>query len=117
MAWMVFAQSLAPAIELSIANVIFSSSLKSQIAHHAPNANVTDIIHAGATGFRAVVDDADLPGVLVAYSNSINRVFYLIASIAALCGVFVWGMGWNDIRRKTTGGDANKAEKAEKASN
>lgn len=109
---MVFAQSLAPAIELSIANVIFSTNLKSQLAHHAPNANATDIIHAGATGFRAIVNKADLPGVLVAYSNSINRVFYLIASIAALCGVFVWGMGWNDIRKKDAGDDANKAEKA-----
>uniref|UniRef100_A0A0L0N955 Putative HC-toxin efflux carrier TOXA n=1 Tax=Tolypocladium ophioglossoides (strain CBS 100239) TaxID=1163406 RepID=A0A0L0N955_TOLOC len=102
MAWMVFAQSLAPAIVLALCNVIFSASLKSQLAHHAPHANAADIVHAGATGFRAIVDPGDLPGILVAYANSIDRVFYLVAAMAALGGVFVWGMGWNDIRKGGT---------------
>jgi hypothetical protein len=121
MAWMVFAQSLAPSIELSLANVIFSSSLKSQLALHAPNANAAEIIHAGATGFRAIVNEDDLPGILLAYANSLNRVFYLIVSIGALCGIWVWGMGWTDIRKKTaataTGDMADKAEKADDKTN
>ena len=117
MAWMVFMQSLAPAIELVIANVIFGTSLRSQLAHHAPKASASDIIHAGATGFRAIVKKDDLPGILVAYSNSLNHVFYLVASMAALCTVWAWGMGWNDIRKKTVPDSAKEIEQVHEKTN
>jgi hypothetical protein len=99
MAFLVFAQSLGPAIALTLYNVIFAASLKSQLAEKVPNMKPQAIIQAGATGFRAIVAENDLPAVLVAYSNSIDRAFYLIAGMAAACGIFVWGMGWHDVRK------------------
>lgn len=100
MSFIVFAQSLGPAVVLTLCNLIFVESLKSQIPLQAPNANAAAIIKAGATGFRAIVDPGDLSQVLVAYANSIDRVFYLVAAMAATCGVVLWGMGWQDIRKK-----------------
>ncbi|EGE01168.1 MFS transporter [Trichophyton equinum CBS 127.97] len=100
MALVIFAQSLGPAIMLVLCNVIFLFSLGSQLYEHAPNANSAAIIKAGATGFRSIVQMEDLPGVLIAYANSIDRVFYLVAAVAAACGAVLWGMGWHDLRKK-----------------
>lgn len=99
-AFVMFSQALGPTVVLTLCNLIFESSLRGQITRYAPKANATAIIDAGATGFRSVVPPADLPGVLVAYSNSIDRVFYLVAALAAACGVVLWGMGWHDLRKK-----------------
>jgi hypothetical protein len=38
-----------------------------------------------------------LVGVLKAYSESVDHVFYLVCVSAA--AAFCWGMGWQDIRK------------------
>lgn len=108
MAFIIFAQSLGPAIVLVLCNVIFSSCLKSQLLEKAPHADAPAIIRAGATGFRAIVQPDDLPGVLAAYANSVDNVFYLVAAVAAGCGIVLWGMGWHDLRKK----DNSKVDKS-----
>ena len=67
MAFMVFTQSLFPAIILSLCNLVLVLGLKSQLPLHAPNADAALVIKAGATNFRDVVDAADLNGVITAY--------------------------------------------------
>ncbi|KAI1077292.1 efflux pump [Whalleya microplaca] len=100
MALVIFAQSLGPAIVLVVCNVIFNSSLKSQLQDKAPRTDAAAVIRAGATGFRAIVQRDDLPGVLAAYAVSVDRVFYFVAAVAAACIVVLWGMGWHDLRTK-----------------
>jgi len=100
MAFIVFAQSLGPAIVLALCNLIFDSSLRTQLPEQAPHVNATAVIDAGATGFRAIVQPVDLHGVLVAYANSIDRVFYLVTGMAVLSAFVLWGIGWQDIRKK-----------------
>ncbi|KAK4116025.1 MFS general substrate transporter [Canariomyces notabilis] len=100
MAFVVFAQSLGPAIVLTLCQLIFYTTLRAELPIQAPNANSEAIIGAGATGYRAIVSSEDLPGVIVAYANSIDRVFYLVAGMAAACGLVLWGMGWKDLRKK-----------------
>ncbi|EZF71166.1 hypothetical protein H105_06573 [Trichophyton soudanense CBS 452.61] len=116
MALVIFAQSLGPAIMLVLCNVIFLSSLGSQLYEHAPNANSAAIIKAGATGFRSIVQLEDLPGVLIAYANSIDRVFYLVAAVGAACALVLWGMGWHDLRKKDSKqkSEENVAEKGDR---
>ncbi|CAG8953372.1 hypothetical protein HYFRA_00010117 [Hymenoscyphus fraxineus] len=99
MAFVIFAQSLGPAIILVLCNVIFSASLSTQLQERAPQANAEAILSAGATGFRAILKPGDLPGVLLAYANSVGRVFYLVASVASASVLVLWGMGWRDIRK------------------
>lgn len=105
MALVIFAQSLGPAIVLVLCNVIFVSSLTSQLQERAPQLDVAAIIRAGATGFRAIVQPRDLPAVLAAYATSVDRVFYLVAAIATACALVLWGMGWHDLREKDKSGD------------
>ncbi|ROW06504.1 hypothetical protein VMCG_04270 [Cytospora schulzeri] len=108
MAFMVFTQALFPAIVLSLCNLILVSSLKTQLQVHAANVNAAAVIKAGATDFRSVVDAEDLAGVIMAYANSVDRVFYLVAATTTVSGLFIWEMGWQDIRKKVT--DAAPAE-------
>lgn len=115
MAFMVFAQSIGPALILAICNVIFDSSLRSQVSQLAPGVDAQAILDAGATGFRTFVKPGDLPGVLHAYANSIDRVFYLVAAMAAACAIFCWGMGWNDVRKKDEGGGVDEATVGEES--
>ncbi|KAI5920338.1 MFS general substrate transporter [Camillea tinctor] len=98
--FVIFSQALGPTITLTLFNVIFSAGLQTEINQHAPQVDAAAIIHAGATGFRSMVSPEDLPGVLVAYANSIDHVFYLVAALSAVCGICLWGMGWHDIRKK-----------------
>ena len=46
---------------------------------HAPGADTAAVIKAGATNFREIVKPTDLGGAVLAYSNSVDRVFYLVA--------------------------------------
>ncbi|KAH9996983.1 hypothetical protein F4779DRAFT_622975 [Xylariaceae sp. FL0662B] len=82
MAFMVFTQSLFP----------------------APNADVAAPIKTGATSFRNVVDAGDLDGVTTAYANSVDQVFSLVVVTVTVSSLFIWGIGWQDIRRSV--GDA-----------
>lgn len=90
----VFAQTLGGSIGLSLGQVVFSNRLRDDLAHYAPEVNVASVIAAGATGIRGVVPKASLPGVLLAYNNSINTVFYLATGIAGGQLLFSFGMGW-----------------------
>lgn len=99
MALVMFSQSFAGALFLSFSSTIFTNSLKTFIYKYAPSVDAQIVINAGATGFRKDIIETALPGVLIAYAKSINRVFYLTAGMAVGCFVFAWGMGWKDIRK------------------
>ncbi|KAF2651754.1 hypothetical protein K491DRAFT_696196 [Lophiostoma macrostomum CBS 122681] len=101
MALVVFAQSLGSANSLTLRNVMFVPSLKTQLIVQAPNVDVNAVIRAGATGSRSIVHPNDLTGVLNAYSNSDDRTFVLVTALAAMCGIALWGLGWKDLRKKT----------------
>ncbi|KAK2777594.1 MFS multidrug transporter [Colletotrichum kahawae] len=97
---LVWAQYVGPTIFIVAYNTLFTSSLRSEIPKHAPNADVEAIVAAGATEFRKLVSAEDLPSVLVAYSNAINHVFFLVAAVGVLAFLAAFGMGWRDIRKK-----------------
>jgi hypothetical protein len=100
MALTIFSQSFGAAVFLSLAELIFSNSFRTLIGKNAPSVDAESVIGAGATGFRRFVSGTDLAGVLVAYSQSINRVFYLAAAMGAGCFVFALGMGWKNLKHK-----------------
>ncbi|KAK3682305.1 major facilitator superfamily domain-containing protein [Podospora appendiculata] len=99
-ALLMFFQMLGAAVMLVISNIIFMETLRSQLVTLVPNANVDDIIKAGATGFRNIISAKDLPGVLLAFANSIDRVFWLVAALGGLSVFTALFMGWVDIRKK-----------------
>lgn len=100
MAILIFCQNFGAATFLTIAQTVFTNSLRDKIPQYAPGANVDAVLASGATAFRHVVSQDKVVGVVKAYSVSIDHVFYLVcgASLGAFC--FSWGMGWKDLRQK-----------------
>lgn len=99
MALMIFCQQFGGSVFLAVASTTFSSSLSSALTKFAPAVNPKVVAAAGATGYRSVVSPADVPGVILAYSQAVNYVFYLGAGCAATCFVFAWGMGWKSVKK------------------
>ena len=97
MAFAVWCQYIGPTVFLTLYNTIFDTSLRSQLQAFAPGANPDFIIAAGATRFRSFVSPQDLPGVLQAFSTSLDHTFYLQAGAGVVAWFTAWGMGWKVI--------------------
>lgn len=57
------------------------NTLPSALNRYAPNANAQLIIATGATTFRSVVDQTDLPGVVLAYNLAITKSFVSLCNL------------------------------------
>jgi hypothetical protein len=99
-ALVVFSQNLGGAVFLAMDQVIFSSSLKHYLMHYVPDIDPQAVINAGAVSIRKVVSAESLPGVLLAYSKSINRVMYFATGISAGSLFLSFGMRWMSIKKK-----------------
>jgi hypothetical protein len=101
-ALVVFAQNLSGAVFLSLAEVLFSSELKRNLATYAPSVDAAAIVAAGASAanVRSAVAASSLPGVLMAYSKSFDHIMYL--ATGAACGAFLsaTGMGWVRLKKE-----------------
>ncbi|KAL4864371.1 hypothetical protein BDV12DRAFT_201149 [Aspergillus spectabilis] len=98
-ALVILAQNFGPAIFLSLAQVIFSSGLRSELARHAPGVDPADIVRAGAAGLRGLgLQGRELDGVLEGYNAAIVRVMYLATAASAAALVVAMGMGWGGIK-------------------
>ncbi|WYZ44857.1 hypothetical protein EsH8_VIII_000173 [Colletotrichum jinshuiense] len=102
MATLIFMQTFSGAVIITAAQTIFSEGLGNNLEKYAPSVDAQTVLAAGGTGFRTVVSEEELPGVLIAYAKSLSEVFYLCIAIGGLVFVFSWGMGWVDIRKKKT---------------
>lgn len=99
MAVLVFSLNFGGATFLTLAETDFSQSLRASIPKYAPGVDANTINSLGATDFRSAVPASELPGVLRAYSVSVDHVFYLVCGSAAAAFLSAWGMGWKDIRK------------------
>ncbi|KAK9328781.1 major facilitator superfamily domain-containing protein [Lipomyces starkeyi] len=99
-ALVVFSQNLGGAIFLSLDQIVFSSGLRHYLPIYAPEVSPQVVIAAGATGIHRAVSAASLPGVLLAYSKSINQVMHLGTGAAGGALIFAFGMGWVNIKKR-----------------
>ena len=95
----VFSQQFGGAVFLSLAQVVFSSGLRAELASYAPNIDSATVVAAGATAVRHVVPPASLPGVLMAYSKAYDQVMYLATGAAGLALLSAFGMGWVNMKK------------------
>lgn len=93
-------QNLGGAIFLAFAQIIFSQSLTSDLAIYAPNVDAKIVEAAGATGFRTVVQPAEVNGVSRAYNSAATKDFYLAVGCAGAILICCWGMGWVNVKKK-----------------
>lgn len=105
MALVSFGQTFGGAVFLAIAATILSNQLRVDIPKYAPGVDTAAVIAAGGSGpaVRAAVGEdnvAGLAGTLLAYSKSVDAVYWFAAGAAGLMFFVSFGMGWKDIRKK-----------------
>ncbi|KAF2796245.1 MFS general substrate transporter [Melanomma pulvis-pyrius CBS 109.77] len=100
-ALVMFFNSLGGAISISIAQNIFVNSLKREIPKYAPGLDPQVVLGAGATYVREVVSEAQLPGVLVAYTNAIVSAFVLAIAMGGLGFLVSFRMEWKSVKGKS----------------
>jgi hypothetical protein len=117
LAFLIFCQNFSASIYVVIATTIFTQSLTSGVKKYVPSVEPKAVIAAGgdASAVRKLVPPGspELAGLLKAYSNSIDRVFYLLAGTAVLGVAFACGIGWKDVRKDKKGPEKDE-ETAEK---
>lgn len=96
-----FCQTFGGTLSLSLAQNVFTSSLREGLKTFAPLVDVEKVLDAGATGFRDVVRPGEVAGVIRAYDFGLRRIFYLAAALSVGCFVFAWGMGWYSVNAKS----------------
>lgn len=69
---------------MAVAQAVFDNSLYKAIGTYAPGVDPSTLLESGVRLIRGLVSKADLPGVFLTYSQSVNRVFYLGAALAGL---------------------------------
>lgn len=99
MALVIFSQTFGGALFLTFAETDFTNGLTKAMSTSAPNVSVETVIAAGASAVRKVVPKAELAGVLFAYNQAVQHVFYLSAGAAAATLLFCWGMGWKSVKK------------------
>ncbi|KAE9372630.1 putative MFS multidrug transporter [Stipitochalara longipes BDJ] len=99
----VFSQGFGPAMFFAFAQTVFSNSLTKNLHTFAPQVNPEIIFVAGASGFRDVVPAAEVQGIILSYSKSIDDVFYLTVGAAVGAFLVCWGMGWKSVKKAKVG--------------
>ncbi|KAL2284619.1 hypothetical protein FJTKL_08719 [Diaporthe vaccinii] len=101
---MVFVENLVAAIFTIVGNVAFTQTLTRRGSVLAPSVSpgVALAVGGGAEAVRALLPPGspELDGLLLAFSDSVNAVFYLLTALAVVSFTAAWGMGWVDIRKK-----------------
>lgn len=103
-AFMVFVENLVAAIFTIVGNVVFTQTLTRRVSVLAPSVSpeAALAVGGGAEAVRALLPPGspELDGLLLAFSDSVNAVFYLLTALAVVSFTAAWGMGWVDIRKK-----------------
>lgn len=99
MALIIFCQAFGGSIWLAVSQTTLSSSLANALPKYAPGISAKLVADAGATGFRAVIPEESIDGVIMAYNVAISHVFYIAAGAAVGSFVVAWGLGWKSVKK------------------
>ena len=70
-----FANYFGGAVFISIGKTLFSNALIPALQDLAPSMNVQELVDAGATDIANIATEKDWPAVLMAWNESVVRVF------------------------------------------
>jgi hypothetical protein len=107
MAFLIFLQNLGTSIIIVLSNTIFTQTLTRAIREYAPSVPPQAALAAGSDprAVRALVAayEDELEGVLLAYSEGLRNIFYLLVGMSIVAVLLSLGMGWVDVRKKKEG--------------
>lgn len=97
---MIFSQSLADAIFISVGSTIFSNHLIDTLRSEVPQIDPKLVLGLGATNLRKVIRPELLDVVLVAYNKAITETFYAAVAISGLAVFLAFGMELRSVKKK-----------------
>ncbi|CZS98682.1 related to MFS multidrug transporter [Rhynchosporium graminicola] len=101
--FLMFIQILGGALSISFAQTIFSNGLKPTLGKYAPDVSPEVVFSVGASAFVSVVEKEQVHGVVKAYNEALNQVFYLAAGTAGVAFFAAWGLGWTNLKTVEVG--------------
>jgi len=105
---MFFMQGLGGSIFLSVAEVVFTQSLVSQLSKVA-NIDTAMIVNTGATELKDIVPAKFLPMVLVAYNAALSNTLKVSVGCAAAGIIASLTMEWKSVKGLKQGGPSGQA--------
>lgn len=97
-------------IFLAAAQAVLLNQLLPRIQTLNPEVTAYDLIHAGAIGLKQLVAEEQIPELLVAYAESLNRTFKIGIATAGVAAIMALGVEWISIKRKVTPSVQNEKE-------
>lgn len=96
-----FCQNFGGALWISFAETVLNTGLQNSLPKYAPGVSAAQVISAGVSGIRSSVSipRASVQGVVMAYNNSVQHVFYMVSGTAAAAFVLSWGLGWGSVKK------------------
>ena len=94
-----FCNSLGPTLGTSIGQAIFATSFTRRL-RLVPGVDGTEVIRAGATNLKAVLQPNVLPIVREAYNYALTRAFVLAIVCSATAFCCSLAMEWGNVKRK-----------------
>ena len=96
---MIFSQSLAGAVFISVGSTIFSNRLLSALKSQVPQIDPRLILALGATELQTKIPAQYLGAVLVAYNHAIVGTFYAAVAMSALAFFLAFGMELRSVKK------------------
>ncbi|KAJ5672711.1 MFS general substrate transporter [Penicillium longicatenatum] len=87
------------ALWLSFASTVFNTGLENLLPIYAPDIPVAEVTSAGVSRMRSVIPHSSLEGVVLAYNDAVQHVFYMVAGTATAAFIFSWGLGWKSVKK------------------
>lgn len=113
----IFAQSLAGAIFVSVGNSILRNKLSSSLAGAGfGRTDIESILDAGATNVRDLVRPSQLRAVLHSYNYALDQVFIMAVPLCGIAWLCTLPMEWKNLKARDTPG-SNEVKRANKEDN
>ena len=86
-AMLLFFQTLAGAIFISVAQSIFSNELVKAVAKNVPSVNPGEVVLIGATDIRSAFQPDIVPGIVQSFMSALQKTYVLAIACAGLSAV------------------------------
>ncbi|KAH9224740.1 MFS multidrug transporter [Leptodontidium sp. 2 PMI_412] len=108
--FLMFCQILGGSLFVSFGQTIFSNALKPALKRYAPDVDPETVYAVGASAFRTVITKDQVRGVVLAYNDALNKVFYLGAGATVVAFGSSFGLGWTNLKAKKASEDVENVK-------
>lgn len=101
-------QSLGGSMSISVGNTVLLNALYDATL---PGVDIGAVVAAGATGFRTIVPEEQIPALLDVYNEALRKVFWIGVACSGMAFLVALGLEWRSVKEVERG----KVEKLEYA--